>query len=569
VHLRAPSVAWTTAGIIDRARVPRAPQLAFLVPVVVLELLLAVLSPAQIATPPFLLGMGTVLVATLVTLTAPWDRLPAWTMMTVPLLDLVGLRILHQVPNADAVAGLVVVPAMWIGAMYGARGVVLVTSASLFAFLVPSVFASETTTQVWSHAVLIPMVAFLAAVSMGVTAEVWRAQRRSLVEQGNALGAALEEFRSQRALTDAIVNVVDVGLLALGPDGNYKSMNPRQSEFIRLANPDGHDTKAGEADCCAYDADNQAVLAYDDMPTVRAMKGETFTDQTVWVGRDPADRLALSVSGWSMRDDDGNIDGAVLAYKDVTDLMRALRVRDDFVASVSHELRTPLTSIMGYLDMAIEHNAELAPEVAHYLRVASRNADRLLLLVSDLLTAAQGEGHAMRISPHPTDLAALVHLCLDDATPRAEVAGLHLERDIADLPKVVADAGRLAQVVDNLVSNAVKYTPPGGTVSLTLASSEAQVVITVRDSGIGIATDDQKDLFTKFFRAPNATERAIPGIGLGLVITKAIVEAHGGSIEFESEEGVGTTVRVSVPFVPTEPPVPDDKQPFSLAAPVE
>jgi two-component system, OmpR family, phosphate regulon sensor histidine kinase PhoR len=551
-NARATSRRRLVAGIFDQASAPRTPQLAFFLPVLTLELLIAILSPDEIVSAAFLTGLSVVLVATAATLIVPWRRLPDWLTGCIPVLDLVGIGILYQVPNAAAIAGLVVVPAMWLGAAFRFRGVLLATLGSFAAFTLPGVISTNTSIDAWSRAVLVPMVTFVAAASMAVAAEVWSEQRRRLEEQGTLLTQTLDEFRNQRQLNDAIMRSVDVGLLAVGRDGGYESMNPRHQEFLRIAFPEGHRGVAGQSGD-VFAADNTTELELDQMPTIRAMRGETFSDYTIWIGRDPATRLAISVSARPMLDDEGSFEGAVLAYHDITDLMRALRVKDDFVASVSHELRTPLTSIMGYLGLATERVDELPEEVGHYLTVAGRNADRLLVIVSDLLTTAQAESTALRLSPAPTDLSALVRQCLADIAPRAEVAGLDVLVNIEKLPFVVADAGRLTQVVDNLLSNALKYTPSGGAISLTLERDEAGAVLVVRDTGIGVGDLDQDDLFTKFFRARNAKERAIPGIGLGLVITKAIIDAHGGTIEFESQEGVGTSVRVNLPFVVTEP----------------
>ncbi|MGZ4443720.1 MAG: sensor histidine kinase [Nocardioidaceae bacterium] len=542
------------AALIAGPHAVRAAQLAFVFPVLALELLLAATSPVEMVGMASLTGLGVALLATLAAISVPWGRLPAWAVSAVPFADVVALSAFHLVPSASIAGALVVIPAMWLGALHRSPGALLVTTASMAAFTVPSLLAAGGDLEGLSRAVVLPMVACVTAACMAAVAEMWTAQNESLAEQGARLEQALEEFRTHRAMHEAIIDTVGVGLLALGPGGEYRSMNPQQQQFLRVAFPDGHQGVAGQPGAVRA-ADNISEIAYDDMPSVRAMRGETFSDHNIWIGTDPARSLVLSVSARPLPGPDGNPDGAVLAYHDVTDLMRALRVKDDFVASVSHELRTPLTSIMGYLDLAREH-PELPTEVAHYLSVAGRNADRLSLLVSDLLAVAQVEGAAMRLLPAPTDLGAVVHRCLDDVTSRAIAAGVTVTETIGPLPRVVADAGRIAQVVDNLLSNAVKYTPPGGRVRVVLQRDGADVLLEVSDTGIGLSADDREGLFTKFFRARNATERAIPGIGLGLAISKAIIDAHGGRIEVDSEEGAGTTVRVALPFVPTEPAPP-------------
>jgi signal transduction histidine kinase len=235
------------------------------------------------------------------------------------------------------------------------------------------------------------------------------------------------------------------------------------------------------------------------------------------------------------------------------ELRRALVVKEDFISLVSHELRTPLTSIIGYLDLAMEEAEELPGSVGAHLNAVSRNADRLLVLVTDLLAAEQAEREPMHLVQKPTNISSLAQHSLNDLALRAETAEVSITSDIEPGIIIYADSTRILQVVDNLLSNAVKYTPPTGDVTLTLRRESDHVLLEVSDTGIGIHAEDLPGLFTKFFRARNATDLAIPGIGLGLMITRIIVEAHGGTIEARSQEGVGTSMRVCLPLQPRTP----------------
>jgi signal transduction histidine kinase len=239
------------------------------------------------------------------------------------------------------------------------------------------------------------------------------------------------------------------------------------------------------------------------------------------------------------------------------ELKRALGVKDDFVTLVSHELRTPLTSIIGYLDLAMEEAEEIPGTIASHLETLSRNADRLLVLVNDLLGAEQAERGPMHLVRTRTNVSSLVQLSLDDLALRAESAAVTMTAYVEPEVTMSADSSRILQVIDNLLSNAVKYTPPGGAVRLTLRRRSGAVLLDVNDTGIGISSADQAELFTKFFRGRNATDLAIPGIGLGLMITQIIVRAHGGTISVQSEESVGTSMRVVLPVEPTTL-LPDD-----------
>jgi two-component system, OmpR family, phosphate regulon sensor histidine kinase PhoR len=308
-------------------------------------------------------------------------------------------------------------------------------------------------------------------------------------------------------------------------------------------------------------------LTREEMPSMRAMKGEEFVDYVIWVGQDPARQRALSVSARPVVDDKGELDGAVLAYKDITELMSALKVKDEFVASVSHELRTPLTVVMGYLDLVLGR-ARIADDVQQQLQVVRRNAQRLLRMVDDLLLTAHFEQGRLLDDLREVDLADLVREALLDLEHRAREAGVELESTLEGPVLVVADRLRMRQVVDNLVSNAIKYTPAGGAVRVALEPRENLVDLVVTDSGIGISDEDKPRLFTKFFRSAEAEAMAIPGIGLGLAITNAVVEAHHGSILVDSEPGRGSTFRVRLPVRAMRDLVSDDPGRSGATSPV-
>ena len=336
-------------------------------------------------------------------------------------------------------------------------------------------------------------------------------------------------------------------------------MNRRHHDFMRLAFPNGHGGVAGQLGE-VYHEDGETLVESQEMPTFRATQGEEFDDQLIWVGSDPLTRRALSVSSRVVREDNGKLAGAALAYKDVTDFMRALEVKEEFVASVSHELRTPLTSIHGFTSLILERE-DLPEEVVHQLGVIVRNVDRLDRLVADLLQTAQVERGLVHLERERTDIAALVRQSIEAARPAVEAAGLTLASRVPKHLVVIVDPQRFSQVVDNLLSNAVKYTPSGGRVEVDLSVTHDRVELVVVDTGIGISMRDRTHVFSRFFRTRHAAQRSIQGIGLGLSITKAIVDSHGGRIEVESEEGRGSTFRVRLPLdVPVDPAF-DDRDP--------
>jgi PAS domain S-box-containing protein len=224
------------------------------------------------------------------------------------------------------------------------------------------------------------------------------------------------------------------------------------------------------------------------------------------------------------------------------------RLKDEFISLVSHELRTPLTSIRGYLELLLDGGVgELSDDQVRFLGVVDRNSRRLMHLVGDLLFLAQIEAGKLALELGEVDLDHLVEECVEAAKPFADEKGIELAADVERIPSMIGDRSRLGQVLDNLVSNALKFTNEGGFVSIRISAHDGEAVVEVEDNGIGIAPEEQDQLFDRFFRSSEATERAIPGTGLGLTIAQAIVERHEGSIEVESAPGKGTTMRVRLP----------------------
>jgi signal transduction histidine kinase len=246
--------------------------------------------------------------------------------------------------------------------------------------------------------------------------------------------------------------------------------------------------------------------------------------------------------------------GRIVVLSDVTARREAERMKDEFSALVSHELRTPLTSIIGYLEL-LRDDAErdgddpAARQRAQFLTVVDRNARRLLRLVGDLLFVAQVEAGKLSLEETDVDLDGVARESVEAAGPRARDGGVELTLESETVPIVRGDRDRLAQALDNLVSNAIKFTPAGGRVVVRLMREADSAVLEVSDTGIGISQADLEQLFQRFFRTQRATSAAIPGVGLGLTIAQAIVHGHDGQISVQSRDGEGTTFRIELPLL--------------------
>jgi two-component system, OmpR family, phosphate regulon sensor histidine kinase PhoR len=491
--------------------------------------------------------VGLVLVAA-ATLAARWigrERWPERWTIAVPALDILALGLMRG--EASSTVGIALVfPAIWLGLQFGRRGVV-VTLVSLLVAFVPSYQTRAHTAYELGRMSQILLLAVLCSLVVAVTAELWQKKVVEAAEAQRMLERAVTDSAEQRRFNEAILNSVDVGLLALDAHGRVYSMNPRHQRFMELAYPGGHDGTPGQKGY-TYAPDGFTELAREELPTWRAVHGETLRDYLIWVGEDPGLRRAFAVSVSPFFTPDGTFDGAVLAYHDVTELMTAARLKDEFVATVSHELRTPLTSIVGYVDVLLEDVAEIPPDARPFLMTVQRNARRLHRLVDDLLSDALKLGKAeLRLGR--VSLTNVLRTSAVEAEKSADANGLafHLDAGRA-LLEAEGDAERLSQVVDNIFNNAIKFTPRGGRVAAAIRKDGDHAVIEISDSGRGIPPEELDDVFVKFFRSPGVQTDAIPGTGIGLAISKAIVEAHGGTIDVSSMVGVGTTFEIRLPL---------------------
>jgi signal transduction histidine kinase len=368
-------------------------------------------------------------------------------------------------------------------------------------------------------------------VGVGIAAGLW--SRRT---SADAL-----ELQSTTALRHALLDSTVDGICLTDFAGNIVLANaPLQRFAVELGLP-------------LHGTVSERLLGLAERTTQPALFAERMRD----LGRDLApseDEFELAESGRVFRGytapiarEDGSVVGRIWTLREVTADRRLERLRDAFVAAVSHELRTPLTSMSGFLELLADEEHALGPAGRKYVDVIRRSSSRLRGAVEDLLLVAEIEAERLELRREPTDLAELATATVEAARPAAADHGIELLLDVEGRLPLEADAARLRQVLDNLVSNALKFTPEGGSVTLSAHNGDGPLRVEVTDTGIGIPQEEMGQLFSRFYRASTAKRRAIPGTGVGLVIARAIVEAHGGTISLESTEGAGTRVTVTLP----------------------
>ncbi|MEU2198699.1 HAMP domain-containing sensor histidine kinase [Isoptericola sp. NPDC019482] len=524
-------------------------HLPFLATAALATIGLTVYDRATVTEGWFVAGVVVLVVALAVTILVPWHRLGHRAEIVVPLLDLTATAMFVA---ADAPASLLAVfPVLWLAQRQGRVGVGLAVAGGFAVTWLPTVATGAvTTSNQLARVALVPVV--LSAVALSVGAIQRRSDARNLLlrRQGAQLRQAAAGLGDERRLLEAVVGTAGVGILLLDADGRIVLVNRLAVDATDgMLRPGLRVQDLPDLRPTALDGSWSATG-----PVERAVSGDSLTGDVAWWPL-PTGRRALRTSVVQLDRADPDTGGrlAVVTFEDLTDQVTALELKEDFVAAASHELRTPLTSIVGHLELAADVPGA-PPRVVHHVDVAARNADRLLALVSDLLTAAATRGGDLDPARDDVDLAAVVDEAVTAIEPLAAGAGLRVEhRGPADGAHVRGDAAMLRQVVDNVLSNAVKYSDAGGAVSAEVDHDGGSVALVVRDEGVGIAPDDVERVFARFYRAPAVRQGTRHGTGLGLHICRQVVEAHGGTIGLTSEPGVGTTVTVRLPAAAARP----------------
>ena len=240
---------------------------------------------------------------------------------------------------------------------------------------------------------------------------------------------------------------------------------------------------------------------------------------------------------------------ALAVFHDVSDVKRTEQVRRDFVANVSHELRTPLAAIKSLIE-TLEGGALEEPETARdFLARGNQEVDRLVRLVEELLELSKIESGDVPMARELVVLADVIDGAVDRLLPQARAQQVELSYEADNLPAVLGDPDLLERVLANLLLNALKFTPAGGSIRVRAVAQDGSVVVSVSDTGVGIAAEDVPRVFERFYKADRA--RGSGGTGLGLAIVKHMIEAHGGRVSVESEEGQGATFTFTIPIAPS------------------
>ena len=413
----------------------------------------------------------------------------------------------------------------------------VITSVALYAEIVPDPFAITTF-------FIIALAAWLAGRSMGRAMYDLRILNEELdqrvQDRTRELAASLRREHTQAVRNKTILQSIADGVLVFDANQDVILANPAAS---RLA-----------------ERDLQSLSLADFLTTIEVQARTTI--QNWLAGYKPADLNHVRFE-WHNRTISANVapvilsgnseekgvgDGNVMVLRDFTREAQLERAKNVFLGMVSHELRTPMSAIQGYVDVLLaSEKGNLSETGLEYLQTIRVSIKQLIKLANELIDLSRMETGEIDLYPQWVDLETAVQNSA--RIVRQEYEARHLSLDVkidADLPELYVDQNRLNQVLLNLLSNAYKYTPQGGA-TVVVKQTDEWINIEIKDTGLGIKESDQKKMFERFFRASDRSVQRIGGVGLGLNISKGLVELHGGQLTFESQYGVGTTFTVALP----------------------
>lgn len=371
--------------------------------------------------------------------------------------------------------------------------------------------------------------------------------RAELLDQAQALEEQVEIAKRARSETDAVLDAVQDAIFLVTGKKKVVWANQRTEEIfgVQLMKMNQLNSPEWAAAFAQVFVDGEGMRSL----VLNAFEHPNQEISEIVAIKWPQPRELLMFSGPVMAQG-GATYGRVFAFRDVTKEREVDRMKTEFVSMVSHEFRTPLTSIKGYTDLLTSGEVgELSEDQTEFLQIVQTNADRLLALVNDLLDISRLEQGRVELREVTVDMIPLIQGAMVTLQLQMQSKQQQLLLDLPpSMPPVRGDATRIAQILTNLLSNAHKYTPAGGTITISAAREGDFLRVSVTDTGVGMTEEEQANLFTRFYRAKNIATQDVGGTGLGLTITRTLVEMHGGAITVQSAPDVGSTFSFTLPI---------------------
>lgn len=363
------------------------------------------------------------------------------------------------------------------------------------------------------------------------------------VKQGGTTSALVHA----NAKSEAIIESIGEGVIVTDAEGKIVTLNKAAKELLQI---DEAAIGSSITDAMLLEDEHSAMVIPSAHPLIQSLRDKRrVMERSFRIVRSDMVKVSLAITASPVLVD-GDVIGGVGVFRDITHERDIDRAKTEFVSLASHQLRTPLTTISWYTELILGTDADnLTDEQRNYLEVIYQGNRRMIDLVNALLNVSRLELGTLLIEPEPTDLKQLCNNVLRDVEPLIREKKHRVQFNFDEsIESIKVDPRLMTMIVQNLLTNAIKYTPEEGFVSLDIVKRYPDVMIRVSDSGFGIPVDQQDRIFSKLFRAENVTARNTEGTGLGLYIVKSILDHAGGRVWFESEENKGTTFYVTIPL---------------------
>ncbi len=506
--------------------------------VVITVLLVQALEPSLFTRWPFSSGVGVIIALTAIAIVVPWHKVPRAVVAVIPFGDIIGVGLLSFGTDLRF-SFFWVFPIIWIATHFSLVYLISAISAVGVIIVVDATVNASGPVSALRLIIVLLSLAFIAITSY-LSARQTRAFKQLLRRQASRLQGTLQRVSGQERRVSQMLNGLDTGIARLSADGEVLALN---DTYVALYGVERDEPQRPGA-AVEYATLRGEPLPEAERPFARASRGEQFDDERVWLFDPHGEWHALSASTRRLISSD-EPESTLLIVHDITALIESERARERLAATVSHELRNPLTAIIGHADLALD-DPGLPPKVREQLEVIAGAGERMQKLISEILATSRGVFRE-NSTPLTADASRIIASSLASFRPAAAARRVSVVDDLPDSAEVLGDAFRLRQAFDNILSNAIKYTPAGGSIRISGEVSPDDVILHFADTGIGIHPDDLERVFDPYFRAQSVRESPTPGTGLGMGIIRSIVEDQGGSLFLESELGAGTTVTVILP----------------------
>lgn len=368
-------------------------------------------------------------------------------------------------------------------------------------------------------------------------------ERRWLILEARQLRAEQErrmlEVVREKSRIRTIINAIDDGIVVLNQDAEVVLFNPQFPRLLELTN----ELVIGQPIYGLLPPEYQQLIRdiYDQTDTLQAIRQEIVIH--------PPARLVLMANTTPIRDDQGQLLGFVSVLRDISELKQLELLKSQFVNMAAHELKAPLTAIQGYLEMVVEKTLGDEPELyAGYMARSLERSKTLITLINDLLNISRIQAGKVRREIERLEISTLIRSITDFFSNEIEKSGLKLSLSLSAELFIDADREEMQRVLTNLISNAIKYNRPEGTITITTTRDKGYLRLVIADTGIGMKPEEKERLFEEFFRAKNPHTRSITGTGLGLALVKKIIDSYAGTIQANSEYEKGTTFEIALPL---------------------